>query len=170
MRALAPEPTSGPITLSQLNEGERFVIRVFRRWVHGAVGDTGLHGRLLWQALCDSLGEADARPALTALSEVIRTVQRYARRRFAYHQPCCSGVTLDEVAVCRLLAACQHRRLELARGHALWLVHADGVGDLLDAACSLAATLRRHGMVLPVWSALGSAGLSRLRPGHPVPV
>jgi len=140
-------PEAGPGNLQELSIGERFTVRAFRRWVQGAIGNPGTHGRLLWQALTEGLGEDDAREALLALTDLIRTVQVYARRRFAYHQPCCSALTLDETAVLRLIGACQHRRLERARGHALWLVHADGVGDLLEASCTLAATLRRHRLI-----------------------
>lgn len=142
MRALAPDAIPG--TLEELTMGERLAVRSFRRWIQGAVGDTGLHGRLLWQGLADALGEQDAHAALMALSHLIRTLQGYARRRFAYHQPCCSALTLDELAVLRMLSACQQRQLDLARGRALWLVHADGLCDLLDAACDLAAVFRRH--------------------------
>ena len=166
MRALAPG--AGPASVTELTEGERFALHAFRRWVHGAIADTGLHGRLLWQALAEQLGEEDAREALTALSNLIRTIQGYARRRFAYHQPCCGAITLDEVAVLRLLGACQHRNLLLARGHALWLVHADGTGDLLDAACALAARMHRHDLTLhhgipeaPSNSVMGGGGTLR---------
>lgn len=146
MRALAPDAAPG--SLSNLTVGERVAIRAFRRLIRSTVADTGLHGRLLWQNLRESLGEDDAHAGLMALTAMFRTLQAYARRRIAYHQPCCSTLTLDEIAVLRLLSACQHRRLELARGRALWLVHADGLGDLLDAACDLAALWRRHRLPL----------------------
>lgn len=145
-RALAPD--GGPAGLAELTAGGRLAVGSFRRWLQGAAGDTGLHGRLLWRGLVDALGEQDAHVALLALSRMIKTLQSYARRRFAYHQPCCGALTLDEIAVLGLLTACQRRQLQLARGRALWLVHADGLGDCLDAACTIAAVLRNNGLAL----------------------
>lgn len=137
-----------PETVSGLGPGETVVLRAFRYWVVG-VGD-GHPGQLslAWNELASALGPVRGRRALGALTGLIRELA-HARRRLRHHQPCCSCLTGDEIAILGFVGACRRREWTLARGLAEWLVVADGVAGLLECGARLGGALAEAGFEAP---------------------
>jgi len=75
----------------------------------------------------------------------------HARRRLRHHQPCCSCLTGDEIAILNFVGACRRREWALARGLAEWLVVADGVAGLLECGARLGRALAEAGFEAPGW-------------------
>ncbi len=134
----SPRP---PQTLAELGEAEALLLRSLRHWI------VGLHHRdhdawsMAWSELATGLGSERARDALAALSALVNEICGHARRRIAYHQPCCPCLGADEACLLALVADCQSGDVEAAKLRAAWLVTAAGVPALLDAARELAGSL-----------------------------
>jgi hypothetical protein len=95
------------------------------------------------------LGSPEAEQAIGSFVVLIRGLQEHARRRIRHHQPRCPCLGADEVWLVCLIGACQQGELRRARTLAEWMVHADGIGDLLDAATRFGRAMERHGLVIP---------------------
>ena len=139
-RSALPSPRP-PQRLAELGEAEALLLRSLRHWI------VGLHHRdhdawsMAWSELASSLGSERARDALGALSALVNEICGHARRRIAYHQPCCTCLGPDEACLLALVTDCQSGDVEAAKLRAAWLVTADGVPALLEAASELADSL-----------------------------
>ena len=109
----------------------------------------GGHWSQVWTDFAGQFGDTDGKAALSGFARLIQSLQSYARRSITYHQPCCPGLSADEVCITNLIAACQGRRLSHAHALAEWMVQPDGIGDLLDAASQLAHFMHFHGLLFP---------------------
>ena len=146
----APSRRTGwPTAMVELEPAEHLLVWAFRRWVCASRDNTSHHICLVWNELARQLGAADAAVAWAWLQATDRTLREFARRSIHCHQPACPCLGGDEVWLVFLLAACQRGDLARAGRLAQWMVAADGVGDLLEAAGRLARVLRGHSLILP---------------------
>lgn len=149
MRFLCPEDERLPTRLDQLAQGERLVVTAFRRWVAGCGNADGRELERAWSDLCFELGANPAREAMLALSRIVSTLRRSARRPIRHHEPLCMQLTADEVAIAALVASGQQEGTEEARSKAAWLVRPDGSAALAGGARALGDRLRDAGVLLP---------------------
>lgn len=143
-RSGLPSPRP-PQRLSELGDAEALLLRSLRHWIVGLHHGDHDAWSMAWNALARSLGSIQARDAMAALSALVSTLCGHARRRIAYHQPCCSCLGPDEACLLALVTDCQAGELEAAKLRAAWLVDAAGVAELLEAADLLAESLATRG-------------------------
>lgn len=135
--------------MADLEPGEEILVRAFRRWVLGLRENTGEQWSSVWNDFARRFGARDAKEALTGLAGIVKGLQCHARRTIHHHHPCCPRLHADEVSIVCFVAACQDRRTRSVRALAEWMVHLDGVGDLLAGGLSVAGILGRHALRLP---------------------
>ncbi|MDA0664260.1 MAG: hypothetical protein O3B08_15670 [Proteobacteria bacterium] len=138
-----------PTETRELDTAEQFIVRSFRRWITGLRQNDGGHWSLVWNEFSRYFGEADGKAALSGFARLVRGLQSHARRNIAYHLPCCPCLCADEIRIVNMIAACQRRRLSHAHALAEWMVCADGIGDLIDAASQVAHFMQNHGFAFP---------------------
>ena len=126
---------SFPAETEALDEGDRRIAWMFRHWVIGYGDDR--HWSLVWREIADKYGEEVATEAVIALAAVVRVICENARRGFVYHQPCRPCLAPDEYRLIAFLEACRRGEAHRAAGLAEWIVHTDGVGDLIEAGSRL---------------------------------
>ena len=143
-RSRLPSPRP-PQSLSELGEAEALLLRSLRHWIVGLHHGDHDAWSMAWNALARSLGSRQARDAMGALSALVSALCGHARRRIAYHQPCCACLGPDEACLLALVTDCQAGELEAAKLRAAWLVEAAGVPVLLEASGRLAAALGARG-------------------------
>jgi len=142
----ADEPL--PADLAALEEPERFLITAYRRWIAGLSGSRPAQWSLVWNDFAARLGAAEGRQGLAALTSLVLALQRHARRRIACAPPCCGQVCADEICLASFVAACQQGRWRRARAAAEWLVHAEGIGPMLQAGDRLARAMGARSLTL----------------------
>lgn len=138
------EEHAWPITITELTEGERFVVWAFRRWVSGAE-----HLPMLAREFHRQVRRSDVRPALVAFDAALTGLSRHARRSIIYHQPCCACLGADEVCFVSIVAAQQAGAISAARAMAGWLILPVGLDAFLTALDLLGEYLAASGHDLP---------------------
>ena len=142
------ETTAPPNTMSALSDAQAFVLRGFRHWVVGLQRQDSRHWSMVWNDYASAFGAEDARTALGALTSLVRALCGHARRAIVHHQPCCGGLSPDEVCLISLIADCQRDDDLAAERRAAWLVTREGAAELVAAAANLAQVLEAHGFRL----------------------
>jgi len=158
---LIPTHVPWPVLKSELAPGERLLLDVFRRWLMGIREGHGAHWAILWNELNSALGPADAKAGLTEMTGIMRELGENGRRAIRFHPACCPDLGADETWLIALIGACQTGDLKRARLLAEWMVQADGVGDMVGSACSLACVLQAHALMLPTRPDLARPDLAR---------
>ena len=141
--------TAWPTSMMELDVSERLIVWAFRRWVQGLRHNDGTHWALVGREFGRQFNGPDGTKALAGFARLIDGLQHGARRTVRLHQACCPCLAADEVSLVCFVAACQRPAALVARVRAESLVHADGVGDLLQAGSLLADLMQRHGLMLP---------------------
>ena len=142
--------TASPTSVTRLMPAERFLIQAVRRWVLGWRENESRHWAVVWDDFTRQFGAANGQDALAGFAALVKELHCHARRVLRYHQPGCSCLGADELCVIRLVAACQHRQITLARSLAQWLAQPDGAGDLFAAALRLARVMHRNALILSI--------------------
>lgn len=138
-----------PTSTQELDVSERLVIWALRRWVRGLRQNDGTQWTLVWKEFGRQFNGRDGTRALAGFVRLIDGLQRHTRRVMRLHLACCPYLSADEVCLVGFVAACQGNEPAVARARAEWMVHAEGVGDMLEAGAQLAAIMQRHGLVFP---------------------
>lgn len=138
-----------PSRMEELSEGERLIVWCYRRWIVGMQTHEEGHWIRVWRELGCTLGLEGARTTLGGLQRLIREVATHARRPVRLHPPCCGMICADELSVVGLIGACQRHDHQRARHLAEWLVRAEGVGDIIEAARIVADALADRRFFLP---------------------
>jgi hypothetical protein len=150
-----PDPSDGsaapawPTSMLELDPAEALIVWALRRWALGLQENAGHHLSLVSREFTRQLESPDAETAMGSFAALITGLQEHARRRVRHHQPCCPCLGIDEVWLVCLVGACQRGELCRARALAEWMVHTDGVGDLLDAATRLGRAMGKHYLMIP---------------------
>ncbi len=139
-----------PVSVSELERSEQFISKVFRLWILGLHLGNPAHWATAWNEFALIFGTKDGKEALGFFSNLIKAFQGHARKSILYHQPGCPSLGTDEIRVICLVAACQHHNYSLARRLAEWMVHQEGVGEMLKAASCLANSMADRGLLLPI--------------------
>lgn len=140
---------SWPTSMLELDPAEALLVWALRRWVLGLRENVGGHLAMVSQEFARQLDSPESDNALASFAALMRGLQEHARRRIRHHQPCCPCLGADEVWLVCLVGACQRGDLCHARALAEWMVHSDGIGDLLDAAARLARVMGHHALLIP---------------------
>ncbi len=162
----ALETAAWPTLTIELDASEQLIVWALRRWVGGLRQNDGTQWTLVWREFGRQFSQQDGTRALAGFARLIDGIQRHARRVMRLHQACCPCLSADEVCLVGLIAACQCPAPATAKARAEWMVHADGVGPMLEAGTQFASIMQRHGMTLP-WrtetdiDGRGEAGLER---------
>lgn len=138
-----------PTSMPELEPAEALIVWAFRRWALGIRQNCGCHVSMVSMEFSRQLDGPEAEQAIGSFALLIRRLQEHARRRIRHHQPRCPCLGIDEAWLVCLIGACQRGELRRARTLAEWMVHADGIGDLLHAATRLGRVMGRHGLVIP---------------------
>ena len=133
-----------PTTLGELDLAERLVVWSFRRWVSGTE-----NWSLVDHEFRRQFGEGAAHGALRSFAMFVEALRCHARRVIRYHQPGCPCLGCDEVCVLTLVTAAQSEDRNLAQATGRWLVRAEGVAPLLEAAAALGRAMARRELCLP---------------------
>ena len=160
-----PGGAESPRRIEDLPVAERLLLRAFRRWVAGLSRNDGQQWAFVATDFREHFDPDQARDAMAALAALVRATWAAARRPIACHPPCCAYVAADETLLVEFIGACQAGHWLLANTLAGLLLGAEGGGDLLRAAASLARTLEARGLLLSP-PAEGSLG-GRRRPEAP---
>ncbi len=151
------EAPSHPTSLGELELPERLVVWSFRRWVSGTE-----NWALVEREFRRQFADAAAHGALRAFAMFVEALRCHARRVIRYHQPGCPCLGCDEVCVLTLVTAAQAGDTNLARATGRWLVRAEGLDGLIDAARTLGQAMARQELHLP--RRLGDDALPRRQP------
>lgn len=141
----APRP---PQSLAELGEAEALLLRSLRHWIVGLHHGDHDAWSMAWSELASGLGIERARDALGALSALINGLCGHARRRIAYHQPCCHCLGPDEACLLALVTDCQQGNRDAAELRAAWLVGSAGLPAVIEAAEEIAANFAAKGFRL----------------------
>ncbi|MFO1189461.1 MAG: hypothetical protein U1E97_07710 [Alphaproteobacteria bacterium] len=142
-------PAPWPRLTSELEPTELLLVEVFRRWLLGAQECRGQHWAMASNEFAQVLGAIDGRAGLASLAAIMRELGEHGRRPVRYHPVCCPCVSADELWLIAIVGACQRGKLDHAHRLAEWMVGADGIGDVLGAACHLATALHAHERIMP---------------------
>lgn len=144
-----PVAPAWPTSVCELEPAESLIVWALRRWVLGLQENAGHHLFLVSREFARQLESPEAEDAMSSFAALIRGLQEHARRRVRHHQPCCPCLGIDEVWLVCLVGSCQRGELCRARALAEWMVHSDGIGDLLDAATRLGRVMGKHYLIIP---------------------
>jgi len=152
-------PAAGwPERLDDLTRAERLLVGGLRRWLAGLRQNDGAHWRVVSVEFAAAFGAAAGTAPLALFGRAVQFLYLDRLRPIRCNPPCGAGLTEHEGCFALLVAACQHGDARLGRAAAGWLVAEEAVGDLLATAASLAAAMRRSGLLLPRrWRAAASA-------------
>ncbi|MEQ8193390.1 MAG: hypothetical protein RIB59_02765 [Rhodospirillales bacterium] len=95
-------------------------------------------------------GIAHIEAALAAVDGFTATLHKHTRRALRFHRTKCNPVSMDEWRLLLLIAAHQAEHDEYAAALTRWLVPAAHAGRLSRHAASLAKTLERKNLFLPL--------------------
>lgn len=136
---IAPLPARAP---------ERLVGVGFRCWLAGlSTGDIKCWEDA-WNTFSASLGPDNAKTLLIELSKFVRAVKADAQREIEVSEPGCRGFCRDECLAISIIAACQHNQRQMLAASASALIGSDDIGDTLNGALALAASLRSANQIL----------------------
>ena len=144
MSVHAAEASYHPTTLGELDQPERLVVWSFRRWVSGTE-----NWALVEREFRRQFADGAAHGALRSFAMFVEALRCHARRVIRYHQPGCPCLGCDEVCVLTMITAAQAGDLNLAKATGRWLVRADGLDDLMQAAAALGQAMARQDLHLP---------------------
>ena len=147
--AVTPQRTDWPTSTQELDVSERLIIWALRRWVHGLRQNDGRQWTLVWKEFGRQFNGRDGTIALAGFVQFVDALQRHTRRAMQLHRVCCSYLSTDEIRLIGIVAACQGEAAIVAKARAEWLVHAEGIGDILEAGAKLATIMQRNGLTLP---------------------
>ena len=133
-----------PTTLGELDLPERLVVWSFRRWVSGTE-----NWALVEREFRRQFADSAAHGALRSFAMFIEALRCHARRVIRYHQPGCPCLGCDEVCVLTMITASQAGDTNLAKATGRWLVRAEGLDDLMQAAGALGQAMARQDLHLP---------------------
>ena len=138
------EASYHPNTLGELDLPERLVVWSFRRWVSGTE-----NWALVEREFRRQFADGAAHDALRSFAMFVEALRCHARRVIRYHQPGCPCLGCDEVCVLTMITAAQAGDLNLAKATGRWLVRAEGLDDLMQAAGALGQAMARQDLHLP---------------------
>lgn len=138
-----------PTSVLELEPAEALIVWALRQWALGIRQNCGCHVAMIFAEFARQLDSPEAEQAAGSFAALIRGLQEHARRRIRHHRPRCPCLGVDEAWLVCLIGACQRGELRQARALAEWMVHADGIGDLLAAATRLGRAMGRHDLVIP---------------------
>lgn len=138
------EATYHPTTLSELDLAERLVVWSFRRWVSGTE-----NWALVEHEFRRQFNDASVHGALRSFAMFVEALRCHARRIIRYHQPGCPCLGCDEVCVLTVITAAQSGDMNLAKATGRWLVKAEGLDALMQAARDLARAMAAQDLRLP---------------------
>lgn len=138
------EASYHPTTLGELDLPERLVVWSFRRWVSGTE-----NWALVEREFRRQFADGAAHGALRSFAMFVEALRCHARRVIRYHQPGCPCLGCDEVCVLTMITAAQAGDLNLAKATGRWLVRAEGLDDLMQAAGALGLAMARQDLRLP---------------------
>jgi hypothetical protein len=144
-----PAAPGWPTSMGELEPAESLLVWALRRWILGLQENAGHHLSMVSREFARQLESPRAEDAMGSFAALIRGLQEHARRRVRHHQPCCPCLGSDEVWLVCLIGSCQRGELCRARALAEWMVHAEGIGDLLDAATRLGRALEDRCLIIP---------------------
>ena len=144
MSVQAAADASHPTSLGELDLAERLVVWSFRRWVSGTE-----NWALVEREFRRQFAEGAAHGALRSFAMFVEALRCHARRVIRYHQPGCPCLGCDEVCVLTMITAAQAGDTNLAKATGRWLVRAEGLEDLLQAAGALGQAMTRQDLHLP---------------------
>jgi len=144
MSMQAAAGTCHPTTLGELDLAERLVVWSFRRWVSGTE-----NWALVEREFRRQFAEGAVHGALRSFAMFVEALRCHARRVIRYHQPGCPCLGGDEVCVLTMITAAQAGDLNLAQATGRWLVRAEGLENLLEAAGALGQAMARQELHLP---------------------
>ncbi len=148
-----------PTSLGELDLAERLVVWSFRRWVSGTE-----NWALVEREFRRQFAEGAAHGALRSFAMFVEALRCHARRVIRYHQPGCPCLGCDEVCVLTMITAAQAGDMNLAKATGRWLVRAEGLEDLLQAAGALGQAMTRQDLHLPRRVGDDAKPLPRLQP------
>ena len=131
-----------------LNGRQWLVLYITRHWISGLAAGDPRHLEFAWSEIATASGPGPARRVLSALETLLGSLSNHARRRIAYHPPCCGLMAADEIEVLELLASLQQGRRADAETRALAFVGPSGLHSVLAAADGLAEALAAAGLEL----------------------
>ena len=135
--------------LSQLTTTERLLIRTYRCWIAGMRLNNDYHWDQAWSGMSEHIGLDSTRSVLSGLQSIIMGIGTSARRPVRLHPPCCGLVCPDELALIKLVSACQRDDHRLSRLVAEWMVTPHGITNLIEGAAIIAAELTHKEIDLP---------------------
>lgn len=147
---LDPQPS---LVLENLALEEQFVIWVLRNWLNG----TGRWSRLS-AGVRTYIGAADSADALRAFGDMMLCLKYNGRHPFTAGAPGCP-LTVDELALLALVAACQNEDRQLTEGLVAWLARPAAQKVLAVSVATFSALLSRHSLCLPCRSVTNAAEL-----------
>jgi hypothetical protein len=137
------------MTVDDLCDTERLVLRSFRSWLSGLLASDGRCLEWAWRNLAAELGQADATAVLTEICRLLFRIAGTSRRSIAHHPPCCPWVGADEWHLLYLLSACQHGRQDSAVWAAHRLTGSGAAEEVIDSAFDCSHRLKTAGRILP---------------------
>ena len=145
----AKKPNDPLEKLSQLTTTERLLIRTYRCWIAGMRLNNDYYWDQAWSAMSEHIGLESTRSVLSGLQSIIMGIGTSARRPIRLHPPCCGSVCPDELALIKLVGACQSNDQRLSRLVAEWMVTRHGIANLLEGATVIAAELTQREIYFP---------------------
>ncbi|MBA2126407.1 hypothetical protein DLM45_09240 [Hyphomicrobium methylovorum] len=127
---------------------ERLVGIGFRCWLAGlSTGDIKCWEDA-WNSFSGILGPDQAKALLLDLSKFVRAVKANAQRDIEISPSGCRSFCRDECLAISIIAACQHDERQALTASAAALIGSEDIGDTLNGAQALAATLRQANQML----------------------
>lgn len=127
---------------------ERLVGVGFRCWLAGlSTGDIKCWEEA-WNTFSGMLGPENAKTLLLDLAKFVRAVKANAQRDIEISPAGCRGFCRDECLAISIIAACQHDERQALTASAAALIGSEDIGDMLNGAQALAATLRKTNQML----------------------
>jgi len=127
---------------------ERLVAVGFRCWLAGlSTGDIKCWEDA-WNTFSGMLGPENAKTLLLDLSKFVRAVKANAQRDIEISPVGCRSFCRDECLAISIIAACQHDERQALTASAAALIGSEDIGDTLNGAQALAATLRKTNQML----------------------
>ncbi|MGQ0457383.1 MAG: hypothetical protein ACT4OU_10005 [Hyphomicrobium sp.] len=127
---------------------ERLVGVGFRCWLAGLSSGDIRCWEEAWNTFSGTLGPDNAKSLLIDLSKFVRAVKASANRDIEISPAGCRGFCRDECLAISIIAASQHGAHPALTASAEALIGSDDIGDAINGAQTLAASLRRAKQML----------------------
>ncbi|HZD24718.1 MAG TPA: hypothetical protein VE631_00535, partial [Alphaproteobacteria bacterium] len=88
-----------PASFGQFEPAEQLVLWALRRWIVGLADMAENQWTLVCRLLTRRFGKADGEVLVRGLARYLHTICCHPRRPLRYHQPCCPGISGDEIAM-----------------------------------------------------------------------